>query len=89
MNNLLAWTGSLLAIAGAINLAIKSPYQALSWPIWLVASILTAVASFNIEMYQFMLRDFTFVLTNLVGVWVWCISPRLGRADQPLPRSRS
>jgi hypothetical protein len=67
--------GAVSALVGAWLLALRLPYSHWGWVAYLVSNMCWLVFAILIGRWWLLLQTMGFIISSLVGVWNFCISP--------------
>ncbi|MHB1201303.1 MAG: nicotinamide mononucleotide transporter [Polaromonas sp.] len=72
--------GTTAGILGALMLAIKSPFSAWAWPVWIVSNIawIYYALALPTPAYGLIAQQVVFGIINFVGIWKWMRKPGAG-----------
>lgn len=69
----LEWTGSILALVGAVLLALNRPWSKWAWPLWVVSNISLMLFGLTIGAYGLAAMQGGFMITSFVGCKRWLL----------------
>lgn len=69
--DLYEWAGSLLAIIGAILIALNIHLEILAFVIYIISNILLIKFSTKKKHYGILIMSLTFVIINMIGIIRW------------------
>lgn len=72
-NKRLEWTGSLLAVSGALLLAINIKISPWAFVLYLISSIILLAWGLRIKAYGIATQNLVFTVINVVGIYRWLI----------------
>ncbi len=72
-NTLLEWCGSLLAVSGAILLAINIKISPWAFVLYLMSSIILGVWGIRRKAYGIAMQNMVFMVINIVGIYRWLL----------------
>ena len=70
-SDLIEWSGSLLAIVGAILIASNLHLEVLAFCVYLISNLLLVIFSLRGKHYGILIMTLAFVIINLVGIVRW------------------
>lgn len=80
--HILEWTGTVAGVFGAALVASNTKYSAFGWISFLISSTCIAGYAFLSQAHGLLVLECTFILTNLLGLWRWLLSPYIVRNRQ-------
>lgn len=72
-NTILEWSGSVLAVSGAILLAINISISPWAFVIYLLSSIILFIWGLRRKAYGIAMQNMVFTVINVVGIYRWLI----------------
>lgn len=73
------WLGTAAGILGAGMISSKTRFSPYGWIAFIISSSSLAVYAWMSDAYGLLTLESVFLLTNLVGLWRWLLSPYIER----------
>ncbi len=70
----LKWLGTVLAIIGALAIALNLPYSGWGFVAFLISSISWSIAGFMMREPSLVVLQGTFIIINVLGIYRWLIA---------------
>lgn len=71
--------GSFFGLLGTLMLALKRPWSGWAFAVYLVSNVCWLIFGYSNNHWFFFAQQIGFLVTSLIGLWVWVIDPLLGR----------
>jgi len=72
-NTILEWGGSMLAVSGAVLLAINISISPWAFVLYLISSVILFVWGMRKKAYGIATQNMVFTVINMVGIYRWLI----------------
>lgn len=72
-NTILEWSGSVLAVSGAVLLAINISISPWAFVVYLLSSIILFIWGLRQKAYGIATQNMVFTVINMIGIYRWLI----------------
>lgn len=73
------WMGTGAGILGAAMISSKTRFSPYGWIAFIISSTNLSVFALMTQAYGLFTLELVFIVTNVVGLWRWLISPYIQR----------